>query len=104
MRLSATAAQRARADGAVADVRTEVRELGTHLGNSLAQLDATLATIRGTADDLGYAMSEESPAVHELTQSADELGRAARALQALADSLEREPESLLRGRRERNQK
>ncbi|MBP8926119.1 MAG: MCE family protein [Pseudomonadales bacterium] len=94
----------ASADGAVADVRTEVRELGTHLGNSLAQLDATLATIRGTADDLGYAMSEESPAVHELTQSADELGRAARALQALADSLEREPESLLRGRRERNQK
>ena len=92
------------ADGAVADVRNEVRALGANLERSLEQLDATLVAIRGTADDFGYAMSEESPVMNELTQAAAELGRSARALQALADSLERAPESLIRGRREMEEK
>lgn len=92
------------ADGAVADVRNEVLQLGTNLERSLEQLDATLVTIRGTADDLGYAMSEESPVMNELTRAAAELGRSARALQALADSLARAPESLIRGRREKEEK
>jgi paraquat-inducible protein B len=91
------------ADLALADLRGEVRQLGANMSNSLGQLDATLATVRGTADGLGYAMSEESPVVHELTRATAELGRAARSLQALADSLESEPESLLRGRRERSE-
>lgn len=92
------------ADGAVLDLRTEVRQLATRMGTSMEQLDATLVGIRGTADGLDYALSEDSPVIHELTEAAEEMGRAARALQSLADSLEREPESLLRGRREKEEK
>jgi paraquat-inducible protein B len=79
-----------------------VKETGTRLDASLQTLDQTLASLRLTSDEAGYALSEQSPVFHELTRTAAELGRAGRALQALADGLAREPESLLRGRSDRS--
>ena len=90
------------ADGTLGDVRAQVRETGTRLDASLQTLDQTLASLRLTSDEAGYALSEQSPVLHELTRTAAELGRTARALQVLADALGREPESLLRGRSDRS--
>ena len=87
-------------DGDAGDVRAQVKDTGTRLDASLQTLDQTLASLRLTSDEAGYALSEQSPVFHELTRTAAELGRAGRALQALADALAREPESLLRGRSE----
>jgi paraquat-inducible protein B len=90
------------ADGTLGELRVQVKDTGTRLDASLHTLDQTLASLRLTADEAGYALSEDSPVLHELTRTAAELGRTGRALQALADALAREPESLLRGRSERS--
>ncbi len=90
------------ADGTLGALRVQVKETGTRLDASLQTLDQTLASLRLTSDEAGYALSEQSPVFHELTRTAAELGRAGRALQALADALAREPESLLRGRSDRS--
>jgi len=90
------------ADGTLGALRAQVEDTGARLDTSLQALDQTLASLRVTSDEAGYALSEQSPVFHELTRTAAELGRAGRALQALADALSREPESLLRGRSERS--
>lgn len=90
------------ADGTLGVLRVQVKDTGTRLDASLQALDQTLASLRLTSDEAGYALSEQSPVFHELTRTAAELGRAGRALQALADALAREPESLLRGRSDRS--
>jgi len=89
-------------DATVVALRDQVGEVGARLNGSLNALDATLSSIRNTSDELAYTASAESPVVHELTRSAAELARAARALQSLADTLGREPEALIRGRRDRS--
>jgi paraquat-inducible protein B len=89
-------------DATVVTLREQIGEAGARLNDSLDALDATLSSIRNTSDELAYTASAESPVVHELTRSAAELARAARALQSLAESLGREPESLIRGRRDRS--
>jgi paraquat-inducible protein B len=86
------------ANGTMDSVRTDVHAVSADLQKSLAALDTALASVRGTSDELGYALSDRSPALAGINQAAAELGRAARALQELADALAREPESLLRGR------
>ena len=97
----------ARADGlllstdhAVGDMRGEIATLGDRLERTLNRLDTTLESVRSAAGDVGYSVSEQSPLLYELTQAVAELGRAGRSLQALSDSIEREPEALLRGKRQ----
>jgi paraquat-inducible protein B len=86
------------ANGTLEQVRAEVAALGARLDKTLATLDTTLTSMKGTSDELGYALSDRSPALTGINDAAAELERAARALQDLADALAREPESLLRGR------
>jgi paraquat-inducible protein B len=88
------------ADGTLASTRAEIEFLGERVEKSLAAVDTLLASVQRTSDELGYAVSDRSPALHELEEAAQEIGRAARALQELADVLAREPESLVRGRDE----
>jgi paraquat-inducible protein B len=90
------------ADGALTDLRAQLAATGARLDASLQTLDRTLLSLQGASDEAGYALSEQSPVFHELTRTAAELGRAGRALQALADALDRQPESLLRGRDDRS--
>ncbi len=88
------------ADGTLVELRTQIARTGAGLDASLRALDATLASLRSTSDEAGYVLSEQSPVFHELVRTTAELARAARALQALGDTLAREPEALLRGRRD----
>lgn len=94
----------ATADGTLVELRTQFVRAGAGLDASLRALDATLASLRNASDEAGYVLSEQSPVFHELTRTAAELARAARALQALSDTLAREPEALLRGRRDGGEK
>jgi paraquat-inducible protein B len=91
------------ADGTLLELRGKVDETGVLLDRSLQTLDRTLLSLQRASDEAGYSLSEQSPVLHELTRTAAELGRAGRALQALADALARQPEALLRGRRERSE-
>ncbi len=88
------------ADDTLAELRTQLAHTGAGIDASLKTLDATLASVRSASEQASYTLSGDSPLIHELTRSSADLGRAARALQSLGDTLTREPESLLRGRRD----
>ncbi|WP_242390517.1 hypothetical protein [Pararhodospirillum photometricum] len=91
--------------------------LMTTLNATVARLDTTLARtdkavlpevrdalreLRQTIEALRGATSPDAPLQQDLRQTLQGLGDAARALRTLADTVESQPESLLRGRRESN--
>ena len=45
-----------------------------------------------------YNLSDNSPVIHEVMQAARELSRAGKSLQSLAETLEAQPESILKGK------
>lgn len=87
----------------------------TDLDRSLKQLDVTLRQtnsdvlpevrdslqqIRKTMEDVQATMAGDSPLQQDTRQALKGLTEATRSLKALTDSLERQPESLLRGKKE----
>lgn len=61
---------------------------------------ATLAAIKATSDSANQLLADESPFQHQLSQTLQEIASSARALRILANTLEENPESLLRGKPE----
>jgi paraquat-inducible protein B len=112
--------------------KVPVEEIGKDLKKSLDALENTLQTANRTLarvdaetlpeakkalEDLRRAVAAaervfsstdntllgpDAPAQHELRDALQEIARAARAIRLLADSLERNPESLLRGKHKEN--
>jgi paraquat-inducible protein B len=84
----------------------EVRSAVAAAKSVLARADTAFQNIDGVAGTADQALvnardllADDSPLVYELTDAARELANAARAVKALADTLERQPESILRGKR-----
>ena len=97
------------ARGAVKDVSGDVQKTLAQLRPEIAALaqkledvsDAARTTLEGaqtTLQDVDGALSGDLPLGHQLKQTLQELAAAARSLRALADALERNPESLLLGK------
>ncbi len=96
--------------------RGTVKDLGGDLQKTLAQLTpqiaalaarlqevsdtlrSTLETAHTTLRDADGALTGDSPLGHQLKQALKEVAAAAQSLQALADYLERHPESMLTGK------
>jgi paraquat-inducible protein B len=74
-------------------VASDARGAMVKLATSLDQLDATLREVK-------LALSPGAPVPAQLEQTLREVGQAARSMRILADSLERDPSQLLRGRPE----
>lgn len=90
-------------------------EIGGDLRNTLQSVDqlarrldgevapetrATLAELRKTLQNTEKILAADSPVIHEVREAAREIARAAHSLRSLADTLDRQPESLLKGKRE----
>lgn len=75
--------------GILADAGAPVFSRIEEAGSELAEASRTVQLL---AD-------EESPTIQQLTVSLQEMSRAARSLRLLAESLEQQPESVLRGKR-----
>lgn len=100
-------------DGAIGPVRAdlgatlaEVRAAVSAARSVLARADTAFTSINGAAGTADQALvnarsllAEDSPLVFELTDAARELASAARAVRSLADTLERQPEAIFRGKR-----
>jgi paraquat-inducible protein B len=90
-----------------------LQEIGDNLRKSLADLDRTLVTAdqtlhstdrtlvsaRGTIENANGLVGPNSPQAQQLSNTLEEVGRAARSLRVLADYLERHPESLIYGKK-----
>jgi paraquat-inducible protein B len=108
----------AQAGGTLADAGSAARGLAAaaeRLGGAAARAEALLgpdaalaqaaravqqaaAEFGRTAEGVRATLGPEAPLATQLQSSAEELTRAARAVRRLADTIEQEPESLLRGR------
>ncbi len=74
-------------------------QLMRHVDSSVApQVEATLAEAQGAMKNAKDLMAQDSPLQSDLGATLLQLSRAAKSLAALADYLERHPESLLHGK------
>jgi paraquat-inducible protein B len=78
-------------EGPAAEVIANMNETLAAARHTLAQSEKTLSSIQGM-------MSQDSPVIAEFESTLRDLSDAARSVRALADYLERHPESLLRGK------
>ena len=77
----------------------QAQALMAHVDRStLPEVEATLNQARATLAGLNRVLSSDSPAQADLLQALEQFSQAARAVKDLADTLERHPESLLRGK------
>ncbi|MGZ9032680.1 MAG: MlaD family protein, partial [Burkholderiaceae bacterium] len=76
---------------AIADVRQLVRELDAGLPATLRRLDATLAAVDAS-------VKPESAVMKDVRSALSQVANAARSLRKLADTLERDPSALIRGK------
>jgi phospholipid/cholesterol/gamma-HCH transport system substrate-binding protein len=87
------------------DLQKTLAQLGPQLSALAVKLEGvsdaartTLEGAQGTLQGVDGALNGDLPLGHQLKQTLQELATAARSLRALADSLERNPESLLTGK------
>ena len=64
------------------------------------EMTETLRTARGTLDRATAMLSEDAPLQQELRDTLRDVSRAAAAVRTLADLLERQPEALIKGKKE----
>jgi paraquat-inducible protein B len=66
-----------------------------NLNESLTNLDKSVVSVRNT-------FGEKSPIAYQLNDTLQEITKAARSVRVLADTIDRQPESLLKGKRSDN--
>ncbi len=90
-----------------------LQQIGANLQKSMADLDLTLVTARGSLENLNTTLTSASTTltnanglvgprseqIQQIDETLQELRRAARSIRVLTDYLEQHPESLIRGKR-----
>lgn len=84
----------------LATIDSEVRSLAAEGAQSMLALEQTLNNANQALLNAGAHFDSSSPTLHQLNTTLEEVARASRALQSLAQILEEQPDALLRGRRE----
>jgi len=79
----------------VGDLAMPDSAMVTRMNLAVQELAGAAKAVRGLAED-------ESPTVHNLNSVLQEVSRAARALRVLAETLEQQPEAILRGKRQQD--
>jgi len=82
----------------VDDVDAEVQPTAEDVRRTLEELRTTLSGIDGAARRMDQLLKDDSPTVTDLRRALGAFSDAARSIKALADTLERQPESILRGK------
>jgi paraquat-inducible protein B len=75
-----------------------LKEIGNDLKKAIEDLDAVLVSAHGTLDDTNALLAPNSVLIQQLESTLQEVSNAARSLRVLTDYLERQPESLIRGK------
>lgn len=86
------------ADATLEGANAELPQLSSMVENNLRVLDGAVTAFESTMRNVDSLVSPGSPTTYQLNKALQELTRASRAIQALATTLEQQPESLLRGK------
>ncbi|MDM3870025.1 MlaD family protein [Porticoccus sp. W117] len=79
-------------------INRELPTMSASLQQSLDTFATSMSNIDQASANAAYVLSEDSPMLQQMTRAAAELERTARAMRLLAETLEREPESLIQGK------
>jgi paraquat-inducible protein B len=83
----------------VANANTELPKLVTLIEGNLKVLNEAIAAFEQGMREVEGLASADSPTLYQLNNALQEVSRASRSLQTLANTLEQQPESLIRGKR-----
>jgi paraquat-inducible protein B len=83
----------------LASLRSILRKVDQHAEPIAANLDKALVTARETLTLLDGVLAPDSPLHTRAARLAEELGEAARSIRALVDMLQRDPQSVMFGRK-----
>ena len=87
----------------VASANAELPKLATLVEGNLEVLNDAISAVEQGMSGIDGLVSPDSATVYQMNNALREMTRAGRALQALASTLEAQPESLIRGRRGDNE-
>jgi paraquat-inducible protein B len=89
---------RAEIDKLLAELNTKTPELANAIDKSLKDLRYSLEQVNKTAAAIDSTVSEDAPLMNQLNTTLNEISRSAQAFRNLTETLEQQPESLLRGK------
>lgn len=72
--------------------------IASNLNETLTQLQHSMDQFKNTAQTMDNTFAEDSPLMYQLNRTMKDVSRSANALRNLSDTLEQQPESLLRGK------
>lgn len=72
--------------------------VANELKTSLVRLQQSLAQLDKATDSVHHSFSEDSPLVNQLNDTLTEISRSAEAFRTLSETLDQQPEALLRGK------
>tara|TARA_R110002050_G_scaffold86862_1_gene184256 strand:+ start:2129 stop:3100 length:972 start_codon:yes stop_codon:yes gene_type:complete len=88
----------AKLDSLLMQLNKDEPQMVESLNLSLAALHKTLVSIDQLANQAGNSLDQNSPLVIELTNTLAEISRTARALRSLSETLDEQPEAIIRGK------
>jgi paraquat-inducible protein B len=89
---------RAEIDKLLAELNTRTPEIAHSLNKSLQDLSLSLDQINKTAVSIDNNFSEDAPLMNQLNTTLNDISRSAQAFRSLSETLEQQPESVLRGK------
>ncbi len=87
------------AQKALADIRTMTRNLDSHADTMSASFQHSMEQANEAFSTIGEQLSDDSELHYQLSRALQELTESARSLRILSDTIERNPETLLKGKK-----
>lgn len=85
------------------ELNKQTPEIAQNVNKNLVELQKTLVEFNKAADTINNTFAEDTPLVNQLNSTMQEVSRSAKAFRSLSETLEQQPESLLRGKKIRDE-
>lgn len=80
------------------EMNKQTPEIAQNVNRNLVELQKTLVEFNKAADTINNTFAEDTPLVNQLNSTLKDVSRSAKAFRSLSETLEQQPEALLRGK------
>lgn len=80
------------------EMNKQTPEIAQKVSSNLVELQKTLVEFNRAADTINNTFAEDTPLVNQLNSTLKDMSRSAKAFRSLSETLEQQPEALLRGK------
>lgn len=89
---------RGQLDTLLAQLNTQTPQVAQSLNTSMQEFNRSLAQLNKTTATINETFSDDAPLVSQLTNTLEDISRSAQAFRNLSETLDQQPEALLRGK------